>query len=138
MKIAVIDGLGGGLGGQIIEHLKKELANTIEITALGTNSGATTRMINNGADKGATGENSIRVTVKKVDIIAGPLGIIIPDSMLGEITNTMAEAILNSSAKVFLIGNKQPHVELIGLKEKSINELVAELALTIKKYISSV
>ena len=137
MKIAVIDGLGGGLGGQIIEHLKKELGNRVEITALGTNSAATSRMINNGADQGATGENSIRVTTKKVDIITGPLGIIIPDSMFGEITNVMAEAILNSPARVFLIGNKQPHVELIGLKEQSISQLVDELALRIKGYIAN-
>ncbi len=73
----------------------------MEIITLGTNSKATSNMINNGANRGATGENAIQYTVEKVDIIFGPIGIIIPNSMLGEITPAMAEAIARSSAKKF-------------------------------------
>lgn len=142
MKIAVIDGLGGGLGSQIIASLKKEIEakklKEIDIIALGTNSGATRRMIDKGADQGASGENAVKVMAKKVDIIAGPLGIIIPNSMLGEITQSMAEAIVDSPARVFLLGNKQSHVEMIGLQEKSINELTEELVKRIKEYINDV
>lgn len=137
MKIAVIDGLGGGLGSQIIASLKRELPDTIELIALGTNAGATSKMISKGADRGATGENAIRVTTKDVDIIVGPLGIIIPNSMLGEVTTAIAEAIADSPAKKILIGNKQPHVELVGLEEQSINELIGELTARVREYIYS-
>ena len=99
MKIAVIDGLGGGLGSQIVSSLKKELTNETELIALGTNARATSNMIENGADHGATGENAVKVTTSMVDIIVGPLGIIIPNSMYGEITPVIAEAIADSEAK---------------------------------------
>jgi len=135
VKIAVIDGLGGGLGSQIIAGLKRELPDTIELIALGTNAGATSKMISKGADMGATGENAIRVTTKDVDIIVGPLGIIIPNSMLGEVTTAIAEAIADSPAKKILIGNKQPHVELVGLEEQSINEFIGELTARVREYI---
>lgn len=136
MKISVVDGLGGGLGSQIIKTFNSELGNSIELIALGTNSAATSNMIKEGADRGATGENAIRVTTQKVDIIVGPLGIIIPNSMLGEVTPAIAEAIANSPAKRFLLGIKQPHVELVGMNEKaSINELIDELIEKIKRYM---
>ncbi len=135
MKIAVVDGLGGGLGCQIIENLKKELENPVKIIALGTNSGATANMLNKGADRGATGENAIKVTARQVDIVTGPLGIIIPNSMLGEITAAMAEAIVDCPAKKFLLGINQPHFELIGMKEQSINNLVTEMVGKLKLFI---
>ncbi|MFW6034730.1 MAG: DUF3842 family protein [Halothermotrichaceae bacterium] len=138
MKIAVIDGLGGGLGCQIIDGLKKQLNGSFEIIALATNSQAVSRMIKAGADTGASGENAIRVTSAKVDIIIGPLGIIIPNSMWGEITPGMAEAILGSSSEKFILGLKQPHVELIGLKEEnSINDLIEEVLERVAEFINN-
>lgn len=136
MKIAVIDGLGGGLGAQIIDRIKDELQQSDELIALGTNSGATSRMLNQGASRGATGENAIRVTVKNIDIILGPIGIIIPNSMSGEITSVIAEAIADSPAKKFLVGIKQPHVEVVGLKNSSLNELIEELIDRVKQYLT--
>ena len=136
MKIAVIDGLGGGLGSQIVTSFNNTFGNSVKLIALGTNSAATTKMINKGADRGATGENAIRVTVKKVDIITGPLGIIIPNSMHGELTQVMVEAITSSSAARFLLGIKQPHIELIGIREDtSINDLIDELTEKVELYI---
>ena len=138
MKIAVVDGLGGGLGSQIIKTLDSQLSNSVELLALGTNSAATAKMIKKGADKGATGENAIRVTVQKVDIIVGPLGVIIPNSMLGEVTPVIAEAIANSPAKRILLRIKQPHVELVGIKEDlSMNDLIGELTEKVKVYIKN-
>jgi len=104
VKIAVVDGLGGGLGCQIIENLKKELEDPVEITVLGINSGATSNMLRAGAHRGATGENAICITTRNMDIILGPVGIIIPNSMMGEVTTGITEAIVNSSAKKFLSG----------------------------------
>lgn len=135
MRIAVIDGLGGGLGSQIVDSLKRELKKPVELIVLGTNSNATSRMLNKGADRGATGENAIRITVRDVDIIVGPLGVIIPNSMSGEVTTVMAEAIADSSAKKFLIGVRQPHFQLLGLGDKSINELISNLTEEVKNYI---
>ncbi len=135
MKLAVIDGLGGGLGSQIVNKIRKEFGNNLNILALGTNAGATSKMITNGADEGATGENAIAINVKKVDIIIGPLGLIIPNSMKGEITTVMAEAIASSDAKKVIIGMKQPHVQLVGVSDKSLNELIEEAIEQIKNII---
>ncbi|MFO7814373.1 MAG: DUF3842 family protein [Halanaerobiales bacterium] len=137
MKIAVIDGLGGGLGSQIVNRLKENLDDDVELIALGTNAVATTKMIENGADSGATGENAIKVNVKKVDLIIGPLGLIIPNSMKGEITIAMADAISNCNAKKVIIGMKQPHVDMVGLVDKSLNELIDEAVVKIKTIISN-
>lgn len=135
MKIAVIDGLGGGLGSQIVRKIQETLNNLVEIMALGTNSKATSNMINNGASRGATGENAICYTIKDIDMIIGPIGIIIPNSMHGEITPVMAEAIVGSSAKKILIGIRQSHVKVIGMKDVSINELIDELTEKVKECI---
>ena len=136
MKIAVIDGLGGGLGSQIVAELKNELTN-IEVIALGTNARATSNMIESGADWGATGENPIKVNSADMDIIVGPLGIIIPNSMHGEITPVMAEAVADSGARKFLIGIRQPHVQIIGMKDVSINEMIEEVTEKIQSCIEN-
>lgn len=137
LKIAVIDGLGGGLGSQIVNRLKEKLNNKVELIALGTNAVATTKMIENGADSGASGENAIKINVKKVDVIVGPMGLIIPNSLKGEITITMAEAISSCDAKKIIIGMKQPHVDMVGLGDKSLNELIDEAVGKIKRYINN-
>ena len=132
MKLVVIDGLGGGLGAQIISSIEKVLNDSVEIIALGSNSAATTRMIKEGASKGATGENAIKFSVNKADIIIGPIGIIVPNSMSGEITPVMAEAVASVSAEKYLIGIKQPHFNLIGLRDDSINEMIDDLVEKLK------
>ena len=82
MNILVIDGQGGGLGRQLIQELKERCANA-EIVAVGTNSMATGAMLKAGAKLAATGENAVIVCSKKADVIVGPIGIVIADSMLG-------------------------------------------------------
>jgi NAD(P)-dependent dehydrogenase (short-subunit alcohol dehydrogenase family) len=103
MKIAVVDGQGGGIGKALVEKLRIEFGNDIEITALGTNALATSLMLRAGADEGASGENAIVYNAGRVDVIIGPIGIIAADSMLGELTPAMAKAIAGSSAKKILI-----------------------------------
>lgn len=127
MKIAVIDGLGGGLGCQMIEELNKAFFDRIEIMALGTNAQATSRLIDAGADYGATGENAVIVNSRKVDIIIGPLGIVIPNALMGEMSAVMAEAVADSNARKLLLGIKQPHVEIIGTGDRSIGQMIADL-----------
>ncbi|MDI3534673.1 MAG: hypothetical protein PWQ82_1038 [Thermosediminibacterales bacterium] len=135
MKLAVIDGLGGGLGCQIIDNLIKELGDSVEITALGINSGATFNMLKYGAHRGASGANAIRVNLKDMDIIVGPLGIVIPDSMMGEVTADIAATVAESSAKKFLLCINQPHVELVEVEKQPVAVLIKKLIGRIKEYI---
>ena len=121
MNIAVVDGMGGGIGSQIISLLRQDLPSDVKIYALGTNSAATSNMMKEKANKGATGENSIVFVVNKVDIIVGSLGIIIPNSMLGEITPGIAKAIASCDAKKILIpiiDNEE--IILLGMEKKPL------------------
>ena len=102
-RICVIDGQGGGIGSTIIKKLKEVYQETVEILAIGTNAIATSQMLKARANRGATGENAISVTVQSVDVIIGPLAIIVADAMMGEVTPEMARAISASPAKKILI-----------------------------------
>ncbi|ADK82925.1 DUF3842 family protein [Sediminispirochaeta smaragdinae] len=103
MKIAVIDGQGGGVGKAIVQALKPHLAEIDELLALGTNATATVTMLKSGASIGATGENAIIYNASRVDIIAGPIGIIIANALYGEISPKIASAVAESSATKVLI-----------------------------------
>ena len=109
LKIAVVDGQGGGIGSLVVKRLRKEFGDSIEITSLGTNSVATTSMMKAGADKGASGENAIAWNSGRVDIITGPISIMLPNAMLGELTPTMATAISSSPAKKILLPDSIQH-----------------------------
>ncbi|MBP3329734.1 MAG: DUF3842 family protein [Clostridia bacterium] len=102
MKILVVDGQGGKLGSQIIKLLMNRY-DDIEITAIGTNSAATQAMIKAGAKNVASGENPLIVACRKADVIIGPVGIVIADALLGEITPAMAVAVAQSNAVRILI-----------------------------------
>lgn len=102
MNLLVIDGQGGQLGSQIIKAIRTRY-NDIDIIAIGTNATATTSMIKSGANQGATGENPVIVASRKADVIIGPVGIVIADSLLGEITPQMAVAIGQSNATKILV-----------------------------------
>lgn len=102
MNILVIDGQGGQLGSQIIKALRN-CYNDIHIIAIGTNATATASMIKAGANQGATGENPVIVASRKADVIIGPIGIVIADSLLGEITPEMAVAVGQSNATRILV-----------------------------------
>ena len=102
MKIVVIDGQGGNIGRRIVEEIKAKKIGC-EILAIGTNSTATALMMKSGADVGATGENPVVLASRDADVIIGPIGIILADSMYGEITPRMAEAIGASRARKILI-----------------------------------
>ena len=102
MNILVIDAQGGGIGKQIVSALKKRYPEQY-ITAVGTNSLATSAMLKAGADVAATGENPVIVCSRKADVIVGPVGIVIADALLGEITAAMATAVGRSQAKRILV-----------------------------------
>ena len=125
MNILVIDGQGGGLGRQLIQELKETCANA-EIVAVGTNSMATGAMLKAGAKLAATGENAVIVCSKKADVIVGPIGIVIADSMLGEITPAMAAAIGKSRAKRVLIPMNVCDNIIIGISAQPVSAHVKD------------
>jgi hypothetical protein len=133
MIVMVMDGQGGGIGSEIIKGIRQEAGAGLEILALGTNSTATSRMMKAGANKGATGENAIIRTSGKADIIIGPLAIIISNSMMGEVTPGMAEAICSSEAKKILIPLTQENVQIIGVSQEPLPHLVSQAVKAIKE-----
>ena len=97
MNVLVIDGQGGGIGKLLVSGIKSEYPDFF-VTAVGANSIATSAMLKAGAQQGATGENPVLVACRDADIIAGPIGIVIADALLGEITPSMAAAVGQSAA----------------------------------------
>jgi len=126
MNVLVIDGMGGGIGKSVIEHLKKECQGAI-ITAVGSNSLATSAMIKAGADYGATGENAVVFNSAKADFIIGVIGIVIANSMHGEISPRMAEAVASSTAHKILIPMERCGVTVMGVVERPIQAYIGEI-----------
>ena len=122
MKVLIIDGQGGGLGRQLVSAVK-EYTPDIEVMAVGTNSAATNAMLKAGADQAATGENSVVVASACADVIMGPVGIVIADSMLGEITPRMAVAVGQSSAKILIPVNLCDNI-VVGVSDASMGKNV--------------
>lgn len=135
LQIAVIDGMGGGLGSQIVTRLRDRLGDRLEIIALGTNSTATSRMMQSGAHRGATGENAVRINLARVDLIAGPLGIMMPNALMGEITPAMAEMIGLAAGQRYLLPVNQSHFQLVGMSTHPMSELVEELVKRIEEEV---
>jgi len=133
MKVAVVDGQGGGIGKVIAEKLRKEFGERIEIFAFGTNALATAALLKAGANEGATGENAIVQNMCEMDIITGPLGIIVAHSMLGELTPLMAEAISKSKARKLLLPINRCGIDVIGAKAEPLPHLVNALVMQIKE-----
>ena len=123
LRILVIDAQGGGIGKQLITLIKQVIPSAY-VMAVGTNSTATASMLKAGADEAATGENPVVVACRSADIIVGSLGIVIADSMLGEITPKMAVSVAQSSAKRILIPFNQCHNVIVGFNKAATASLV--------------
>ena len=123
INILVIDAQGGGIGRQIVSAIRQNILGA-DITAVGTNSTATSAMLKSGAHNAATGENAVVVACRKANIIVGPVGIVIADSLLGEITPAMAEAVGKSNAKKILIPINHCDNIVVGVPDLSISTLV--------------
>jgi hypothetical protein len=133
MRIAVVDGQGGGIGRLITDQVRRTFPPETEIVALGTNAIATSLMLKAGANEGATGENAIIQNVDEVDFILGPLGIILAHSMKGELTAKMAEAIAKSKAQKLLLPLTLSKVEVISVEQEPLPHQVEKLINRLKE-----
>ena len=125
MKLVVIDGQGGRLGQLLVEGIKARLPQ-VQVHALGTNSVATTAMLKAGADLGATGENPVVRGVMDADGVLGPVGIVVANAILGEVTPAMAEAVGSCRAKKFLVPMNSCGVIVAGVEERTLSSYAAQ------------
>jgi len=132
----VVDGQGGGIGATIIKRLRDAIDHDLEVLTFGTNSIATSRMLRAGANRGATGENAIARTSPEVDVIIGPLAIIMANSMMGELTPKTAEAISSSKAHKILIPLTQENVRVVGSSSEPLPHLVDKAVDVIREMIN--
>lgn len=123
MNVIVIDAQGGGMGKQLVEQLKRALPQQ-KIIAVGTNALATAAMLRAGADQGATGENAVKVCAARADLILGPMGMVVCDAMLGEITPDMALAIGRSAAHKILVPMARCQLTVAGTRALPMAELI--------------
>ena len=130
-RVLVIDGQGGGLGRQLVAALAAGCPDA-ELTAVGTNSLAASAMLRAGASRAATGENAVVVNSRRADVIVGPIGIVIADSLLGEITPAMAAAVCQSDATRVLIPINHCENYIVGVPEQPISDLVAAAVQKVK------
>ena len=125
INILVIDGQGGGIGRLLVSAIKSEVTNAA-VTAIGTNSIATSAMLKAGADRAATGENAVVANCRSADVIAGPIGIAIADSLCGEVSPAMAAAVGQSAARKVLIPVNHCENIIVGVPDLSLGKLVEE------------
>ena len=136
MNILIIDAQGGGIGRQLVAAVRETIPGA-EITAVGTNSLAASAMRKAGADHAATGENAVIVACRRADVIVGPIGIVIADALLGEITPVMAAAVGQSGAKRILIPFRHCDNLVAGVAPLSAGELIREAVSLLRELAES-
>ena len=133
MKILVIDGMGGGIGKAVVERLSRE-EQEYSILAVGTNAIATSAMHKAGAEQVASGENAVIYNCGRADVIIGSIGIVLANSMLGEITPRIAEAISSSEAVKILIPSSKCNAHITGLRDLTTSQYIDEIPEILKRY----
>ena len=136
ITILVIDAQGGGLGRQLIAAMKKDLTN-VRILAVGANSAATAAMLKAGADLAATGENAVVVACRKADFIIGPVGMVIADAMLGEITPVMARTVAQADAVRIMIPFSNCDNYIAGVSDRANGQLADDALRELKKQVTA-
>jgi hypothetical protein len=126
MIIAVVDGMGGSIGTQIVLQLRLALPEETEIMALGTNAIATGSMMKAKASRGATGENAIAFSVGDADIIMGSLSIVVPNSMMGEVTPQIATSVASARGRKILLPISNPPLDILGTAKKPLQNLIKD------------
>ena len=135
MRVTVIDGQGGQLGAQLVKEISTKFPN-VTLTAVGTNSVATATMLKAGAKNAATGENPVVVACRNTDIIIGPIGIVIADSLLGEITEKMTLAISRADAVRILIPLNKCDNLVVGVPNLNTSALISDAIVKLQNIIN--
>ena len=125
MTVLIVDGQGGRLGKQLVKEVLERFPEQ-EVLAVGTNSMATERMLKAGALRAATGENAVLVACRKADVIVGPIGMVIADALLGEVTPQMAKAVGRSDAVRILLPSDKCETLIAGIGGQSMNDLIRD------------
>jgi len=134
MNVLVVDAQGGGVGKQLVAAIKKQYPD-VTVTAVGANSAAAAAMLKAGADNSATGENAVVVNCRRADVIVGPIGIVIADSLLGEITPAMALAVSQSNAKRILLPMNHCDNIVVGISDLNLGKLIQQAVDKIGEFI---
>ena len=134
MRVAVVDGQGGGIGRAIVERIKKDLPG-VEVTALGTNPAATGQMLRAGADNGATGENAIVHNMEHVDVVMGVIGILNANAMMGELSPAMALAIGSSHTYKILLPVNRCHIHVVSVEDIPLSVHLDNAVKALREYL---
>ena len=130
LRIMIMDGQGGGVGKSLVEELRSAYPEA-ELIAVGTNATATANMMRGGTALGATGENAVVYNSSRVDVIVGPIGIVMANAMLGEITPKMSEAVASSEAKILLIPMSRCNAAVMGVESRKLSDYIKEAVVKI-------
>ena len=133
MIIAVVDGMGGSIGTQIVLQLRLALPEETEIITLGTNAIATGSMMRAKATRGATGENAIAFSIGEADIIMGSLSVVVPNSMMGEVTPKIATAVASARGRKILLPISNPPLDILGIAKKPLQQLIKDAIALVKE-----
>lgn len=125
MKIMIVDGQGGGVGRSLVEAIRERCPDA-ELIAVGTNAAATSNMMKGGTAVGATGENAVVYNSARADFIVGPVGIVMANAMLGEITPRMAEAVSSADVPVLLIPMSRCNAQVMGVENRKLGDYIRE------------
>ena len=135
MNLTIIDGQGGMLGAQLVKEISARFPE-IEITVVGTNASATAAMIKSGAKRAATGENPVVVACRTAQVIIGPIGIVIADSLFGEVTPSMALAVSQANAVRILIPMNKCDNLVAGVGDSSTSVLIEDAMAKLGRIVS--
>jgi hypothetical protein len=139
VRICVIDGRGGGIGSLVVRRIKEEWGDTVEVLALGTNAFATANMMKARANRGASGENAILVSIQEADVVIGPLSIVFANAVMGDVTPAMAAAIASCRARKLLLPLNQENVKVVGVSPEPLPHMVEELiTIHLKEFLKNV
>ena len=136
MNILIIDGQGGQLGAQLVKEISARYSE-VRITAVGTNATATAAMLKAGAKQAATGENPVVVACRKADVIIGPIGIVVADSMYGEVTPQMAVAVGQAEATRILIPMNRCENIVAGVQEVTMSAMLEDVLRKVEKIVKN-
>ena len=135
MNVTIIDGQGGQLGAGLVKEITAQ-CDGVNLTVVGTNAIATAALLKAGAKNAATGENAVTVACRKADVIIGPLGIVIADALLGEITDKMAAAVGRAEAVRILIPTGKCDNIVVGVHNPTVKALIDEAVDKLKDILS--